>query len=357
MFRVSQVPTSSQRDQDDYNIVVVDSEDDDEMPDEGPVEPDDAPFEDDGDNVEQFDMEDGQAQDAPYDGDAVDAYGEQMQSGNNEVDVEDSSEQPNQSENQSHVAASDVGTSQSVGHSSSTSVETNVVDDATNVETNQLSQQSQPQENQQSQTISSGSDAAGTSSSTTTTTTQQSSSSGNWRQNNVVIPQRPNQALQQGQSQTPQAPQQPTQQNLVISYEEGADDSIVPSTPTLYVPRRADGFSEAVSSPHPQLQQTARFTFAESNRTASGSVATEEVPQADAGPVDDIIAPPTILLASDARPGPSETTSSSTSAQSQAEPIAGTSRAEASVPEVAITEDAEGNDALKEQTKQKQKKL
>lgn len=43
-----QVPTSSQRDQDDDNIIVVDSGEDDEMPDEGPVEPDDAPFEDDG---------------------------------------------------------------------------------------------------------------------------------------------------------------------------------------------------------------------------------------------------------------------------------------------------------------------
>lgn len=32
-------------------------------------------------------------------------------------------------------------------------------------------------------------------------------------------------------------------------YEEGGDDSIVPSTPTLFVPRRGDGFSEAVSSP------------------------------------------------------------------------------------------------------------
>ncbi|XP_064484917.1 nucleoprotein TPR-like isoform X2 [Ornithodoros turicata] len=32
-------------------------------------------------------------------------------------------------------------------------------------------------------------------------------------------------------------------------FEEG-DDSIVPSTPTLFVPRRSDGFAEAVSSPH-----------------------------------------------------------------------------------------------------------
>ncbi|KAG8185285.1 hypothetical protein JTE90_023894 [Oedothorax gibbosus] len=41
------------------------------------------------------------------------------------------------------------------------------------------------------------------------------------------------------------------------NFEEG-DDGIVPSTPTLYVPRRTDGFAEAVSSPHvPQV----RFLF------------------------------------------------------------------------------------------------
>ncbi|XP_071529693.1 uncharacterized protein [Panulirus ornatus] len=37
--------------------------------------------------------------------------------------------------------------------------------------------------------------------------------------------------------------------NQLPQYEEGGDDSIVPSTPTLFVPRRGDGFSEAVSSP------------------------------------------------------------------------------------------------------------
>lgn len=50
-----QVTTSSQRDQDDENILIVDSESDEEMPDDGPVEPDDAiQFEDEGDNVEPF---------------------------------------------------------------------------------------------------------------------------------------------------------------------------------------------------------------------------------------------------------------------------------------------------------------
>ena len=42
-------------------------------------------------------------------------------------------------------------------------------------------------------------------------------------------------------------------------FEEG-DDSIVPSTPTLFVPKRPDGFAEAVSSPaapHPRFSFTA----------------------------------------------------------------------------------------------------
>lgn len=55
----------------------------------------------------------------------------------------------------------------------------------------------------------------------------------------------------QGSAQTAQQQQQQTQ--IMINYEESGDDSIVPSTPTLYVPRRADGFSEAVSSPQPHV--------------------------------------------------------------------------------------------------------
>lgn len=52
------VTTSSQRDQDDDNLVIVDSESDEEMPDDGPVEPDDAiQFEDEADNVETFEEE------------------------------------------------------------------------------------------------------------------------------------------------------------------------------------------------------------------------------------------------------------------------------------------------------------
>lgn len=59
-----------------------------------------------------------------------------------------------------------------------------------------------------------------------------------------------------GQAQPTAQPQTPTQQTAQqqsqMIYEESGD-GIVPSTPTLYVPRRADGFSEAVSSPQPQV--------------------------------------------------------------------------------------------------------
>lgn len=58
------------------------------------------------------------------------------------------------------------------------------------------------------------------------------------------------------------APLSRQQQQLLLphGFEEMGDDSIVPSTPTLYVPRRTDGFGEAVSSPH---VPNARFTFGE----------------------------------------------------------------------------------------------
>nr|XP_049706582.1 nucleoprotein TPR isoform X2 [Helicoverpa armigera] len=46
---------------------------------------------------------------------------------------------------------------------------------------------------------------------------------------------------------------------------DDGDDSIVPSTPTLYVPRRNDGFGEAVVSPVGAGGGAARFTFAEAS--------------------------------------------------------------------------------------------
>lgn len=52
---------------------------------------------------------------------------------------------------------------------------------------------------------------------------------------------------------------------------------IVPSTPILIVPRRCDGFGEAVSSPH--VPTSGRFTFSESapsNNTGSTEVIPEQ---------------------------------------------------------------------------------
>ncbi|KAK3915190.1 Nucleoprotein TPR [Frankliniella fusca] len=53
-------------------------------------------------------------------------------------------------------------------------------------------------------------------------------------------------------------------------YEDGGDDCIVPSTPTLFVPRRTDGFGEAVSSP--QVPSAGRFTFSDANPPAVRAV-------------------------------------------------------------------------------------
>lgn len=73
-----------------------------------------------------------------------------------------------------------------------------------------------------------------------------------------------NQAWRNASGQPTTQPQTPTQQTAQqqsqMIYEESGD-GIVPSTPTLYVPRRADGFSEAVSSPQPQVCISALFLF------------------------------------------------------------------------------------------------
>jgi len=52
--------------------------------------------------------------------------------------------------------------------------------------------------------------------------------------------------------------------------DETFDDRIVPSTPTLFTPRRSDGFAEAVSSPRVPTSLTGRFTFNEPH-VAGGS--------------------------------------------------------------------------------------
>ncbi|XP_020297083.1 nucleoprotein TPR-like isoform X2 [Pseudomyrmex gracilis] len=66
-------------------------------------------------------------------------------------------------------------------------------------------------------------------------------------------------------------PRQQQQQHLLLppqGYEDGGDDCIVPSTPTLFVPRR-DGFGEAVSSP--QVPQ-GRFTFGDPSAPTTASL-------------------------------------------------------------------------------------
>lgn len=97
-------------------------------------------------------------------------------------------------------------------------------------------------------------------------------------------------------SRSRQVPPLPYRQpNLSGLLDEG-DDGIVPSTPTLFAPRRSDGFGEAVSSPHVPSNAAGRFTFNESQLATSGASSHEthvrgssetvpdhslEVPQAD----------------------------------------------------------------------------
>lgn len=76
----------------------------------------------------------------------------------------------------------------------------------------------------------------------------------------------------------PVAPLSSRQSQLVLPHGlEDGDDCIVPSTPTLYVPRRSDGFGEAVSSPH--VPSSGRFTFSESTTQSNMTVSSEVVPE------------------------------------------------------------------------------
>lgn len=255
-----QVPTSSQRDQEDDNVIVVDSDDDDEedeMADDGIAE---EQFEDEVDNAygmeeEPYGMEQDDEADDGAGGNAADAAALAV---NNEVDVEDSSDVPAQSQNSaiggssssqaSAVAASDVGTSDNAAElaqasGASGALATSGGGSGAAVLAN---------DRQQFQTISSGS-------ATREAATQQQ--------------QQQLQVLQQQQ----QSPGQ--QQQQLRPFEE--TDGIVPSTPILF-PRGSGrsvgevgghhhGLSEAVSSPHPQVPQqaaAARFTF---NNEATGS--------------------------------------------------------------------------------------
>lgn len=271
-----------------------------------------------------------------------------MQGDTNEVDVEDSSEIPNQSENQASGVSSDVGTSQAIGQSSSSTASSNTAGHSTyfsneffapganndtadgSVNTDAMTEQQQPQENQQIQTISSGSDAGSSS--------QISAAEGSnlWRQS-AATPVRQHQSAAQ-LTQTPQSQQQQQQQQLGLGFvEESGDDGIVPSTPTLYVPRRTtDGFSEAVSSPH--LQVAARFTY-ESGGSRATNITSEGIDdtRVDLTQLDESggvpIVPPSVVLTEPDAAGP-------IGSALETEPIPGTSTSEASVPDVAI--DAEG---------------
>ncbi|KAJ6645852.1 Nucleoprotein TPR [Pseudolycoriella hygida] len=223
-----QVPTSSQRDQED-DVVAVDSEEDDEdaMDIEAvAVEVDDNFDGDNGDTdeIESLGQDEGEGHDIDEDN---------ARNDNNEVDVDDSSNTPNQSTS---------GT-------------------AARVNPGEVNESPTAQETQQIQTISSGSDAGPSS-----------------------------QANVRRQAQTPTSRQQP---NVVSqqTYEEGTDDSIVPSTPTLYVARRADG--DSVSSPHPTVPHATRFAFNNSSEsTTSRPVVATPTVEASNDTIEDLSDPP-----------------------------------------------------------------
>lgn len=304
-----QVPTSSQRDQED-DIIVVDSEDDDDgMADEGNAEADDGPFEDEADNGDAYEMEESYEQEqemANYDeGEGPDIDEDNVQSDNNEVEVDDSSEVPNQSGSSTHVAPD--------GGSAS-------------VVTNQIGSSDVPvastqnsSEIQQIQTISSGSDAPGSS-----TARQNSPHSRQAQASHLVL-------LQQG-------------------YEESGDDSIVPSTPTLYTPRRGDGFSEAVSSPHSQVPHTVRFTFSEPRAIPGPSSLVPndgmDDTRVDLSELDEINSRSISNTPQKVESGSSENTSGLSNGAQQQDVVAGSSRSDAaSVPEIMIT-GASGEDDM-----------
>lgn len=222
-----QVPTSSQRDQEDEAIVLSSEEDEDDddevMPDEGNAEV----FEGDGIDADYaYEMERQEMDEGP-DIDDI------QSSANNEVEIEDISEVPNQS------ADAAVGQSSSIEPSTA----------------------HQSENQQQIQSISSGSGNGNGSEEAGPSTTGASlspSATSQWRQS-------PNASTSRQQAQHLMLMSQTFQ-------DEASDDRIVPSTPTLYR-SRGDGFSEVVSSPHPAQvpHVAARFTFGESSSSSSSS--------------------------------------------------------------------------------------
>lgn len=220
-----QVPTSSQRDQDDVIVVDSDEEVDEGMADEGNAA-DEGNFEDDGaENFEEYNEQEQEM--GGYDeGPDIDDDNN-IQSANNEVEIDDVPQLPNQSGSSSSnqaQAAAEAG-------SSTTSSSTNNNVGQTTSTTNEQSSQSasttdhpnQSEANQQQiQSISSGSEAGP---STSGNSPMGSSSSTQWRQSQSVSSRQHTAHLML----TPQ------------NYDETSDDRIVPSTPTLYINRRSDG--------------------------------------------------------------------------------------------------------------------
>ncbi|CAH1278989.1 unnamed protein product [Diabrotica balteata] len=216
-----QVPTSSQRDHDDDNVIVVES-DEEGAADEG----EGADDEQDDPDTEGYDME-GMEQDNYEDADCQDVEDEE-EAGNEVEVIDDSSEVPNQSEREQDNA------------------------------------EEESSEQPQSEAISSGTD--GTSSSGVTISQVSTSVS-------MTVP---------SFSRTRPVAPLPSRHSHLLLHQQGlediGDDGIVPSTPTLYVPRRSDGFGEAVSSPH--VPTSGRFTFNESLPTnIAGSSSLEHVPE------------------------------------------------------------------------------
>ncbi|XP_073968921.1 nucleoprotein TPR-like isoform X3 [Rhodnius prolixus] len=211
-----QVPTSSQRDHEDDILVTSDG-------DESPKALEDGQeFEEEGEEESRYGLE-------PYGRDAQDLLyhheevqepdmhildeGSSMDQDNNEVEIiEDSNEVPNQCESSPLVGASS-GTASGSGSAVSEETRGTVAGSAAG----------------------SGAEAA-------------TSSLGQVTSN------------QQYQARRPTAMPIINRHHVSLSYDDPGDDSIVPSTPTLFMPRRSDGFCETVSSPH---VTPVRFTFSQ----------------------------------------------------------------------------------------------
>uniref|UniRef100_A0A182VRS0 Nucleoprotein TPR n=1 Tax=Anopheles minimus TaxID=112268 RepID=A0A182VRS0_9DIPT len=324
-----QVPTSSQRDQED-DIIVVDTEeedDDDEeeeedeedvgMADEGTAEADDGPF--DSYETEELGVAGGVGAYDEGEGPDIDEDNN-IQSANNEVDVDEDNEIPNPCGTTSTTSTSTSSTSSSTLSAKQASGQHAAPMDTTeDVETSSTSSTTVPAGGssvavavagpstsmQSSSPVESGASTSSTIGgntsndaqqlpqiqSTTGSTNHSEASTGQQSSSSSSVPLPSSAAASSSgtggtasiQSQgvaaagivggsarqvvNPLSRQQQQATHLILmqqSYEhhESADDRIVPSTPTLYAPRRTDGFS--VGSPHPQVP-TARFTFSETS--------------------------------------------------------------------------------------------